>query len=102
MKSPINGLNKAFESRVKLGIMSTLVVNSWVEFNELKNFLQLTDGNLSSHLLGLEKIGFIKVKKEFVGKIPRTSYKITKLGQNEFQHHVDILEKLITINRGGK
>ena len=61
----INQLNKEFESRVRLGIMSVLVVNDWVDFNEMKKLLEVTDGNLASHSSALEKSGFIEIKKEF-------------------------------------
>jgi hypothetical protein len=64
----ISQLNKEFESRVRLGIMSVLMVNDWVDFTEMKNLLEITDGNLASHSSALEKSNFIEVKKEFVGK----------------------------------
>ncbi len=93
--SIISGLNKEFESRVRLGIMSILVVNEWVEFIEIKNLLQVTDGNLASHSAALEKKEYIEIKKEFVGKKPRTSYKITPLGKKAFQEHIQFLEKIM-------
>ena len=64
----INQLNKEFESRVRLGIMSVLMVNDWVDFSEMKNLLEITDGNMASHSNALEKANYIEVKKEFVGK----------------------------------
>ena len=64
----IDQLNKDFESRVRLGIMSILVVNDWVDFSEMKTLLNLTDGNLASHSNALEKANYIEVKKEFIGK----------------------------------
>lgn len=91
----IQSLNKDFESRVRLGIMSVLIVNTWIEFNEMKNLLQVTDGNLASHSSALEKKNYIEIKKEFVGKKPRTSYKITALGKKEFIKHINQLEKLL-------
>lgn len=95
MKSIIADINKAFESRVRLGIMSVLMVNDVVDFSTLKETLALTDGNLASHLLALEKIKYIKVKKEFVGRKPRTSYSATKTGRDAFNAHLLALEKLI-------
>lgn len=68
----VGELNKAFESRIRLGIMSVLLVDDWVEFTELKDMLQLTDGNLASHLTALEKLAYIKVRKQFIGK-PKTA-----------------------------
>lgn len=95
MKNPIVGLNKLFESRVRLGVMSILLVNEWVDFNTLKEYLQLTDGNLASHLKGLEANELIEVKKQFVGRKPKTSYRCTKEGKNAFQQHLSALENLI-------
>ena len=95
MMSIISGLNKEFESRVRLGVMSVLMVNEWVDFTEMKNLLQVTDGNLASHSTALEKRGYIEIKKEFVGKKPRTSYQITATGKTAFQEHLAFLEKLM-------
>ena len=61
-------LNKSFDSRVRLGLMSILYVNEWVSYKEIKNLLELTDGNLASHIQALEKINFIEIKKQFIGK----------------------------------
>lgn len=91
----IERLNKQFESRVRLGVMSVLMVNDWVEFNTLKEDLGLTDGNLASHILALEKNEYVEVSKEFVGKKPRTKYRVTKLGRKEFEQHLEALEKLL-------
>ena len=91
----INQLNKEFESRVRLGIMSVLMVNDWVDFTEMKNLLEITDGNLASHSSALEKSNFIEVKKEFVGKKPKTSYRVTQIGRKAFEEHLSALEKLI-------
>lgn len=91
----INQLNKEFESRVRLGIMSVLMVNDWVDFSEMKNLLEVTDGNLASHSNALEKSNFIEVKKEFVGKKPKTSYRVTQTGRLAFTEHLDALEKLL-------
>ena len=91
----INQLNKEFESRVRLGIMSVLMVNDWVDFSEMKNLLEITDGNLASHSNALEKAGYIEVKKEFVGKKPKTSYRVTQSGRQAFTEHLNALEKLL-------
>jgi DNA-binding MarR family transcriptional regulator len=95
MKIPINSLNKAFESRIKLGIMSVLAVNDMLDFNALKEYLDVTDGNLASHIKALEKEQFIDVKKSFVGKKPNTQYFMTKAGRKAFDDHLKALEKLI-------
>ena len=95
MKSYIDELNKAFESRVRLGIMSVLMVSDFVDFGTLKEQLQITDGNLASHISALEKLKYIEVKKQFVGKKPNTSYASTPEGKIAFTKHLDALEKLI-------
>lgn len=91
----IDHLHKAFESRVRLGIMSILIVNDWVDYKSLKEQLNLTDGNLASHINGLEKLEFIIINKGFLGKKTITTYKITELGKIKFNEHISALEKLI-------
>jgi len=88
-------INKAFESRVRLGIMSILVVNDMVDFSTIKEQLQVTDGNIASHISALEKLKYIKVKKQFIGKKPNTSYMVTEAGKKAFSNHLDALEQLI-------
>lgn len=95
MKDIISGLNKIFDSRVRLGIMSVLAVNDSIDFNTMKEVLNITDGNLASHLKALEKEEVILVKKQFIGRKPNTSYQITPLGTKLFKEHIDALEKLI-------
>lgn len=95
MKTILNGLHKAFESRVRLGIMSTLAVNDTLDFNALKEYLAVTDGNLASHLKALEKEEFIGVTKTFIGRKPNTQYFMTKAGKKSFEVHINALEKLI-------
>ena len=90
-----NQLNKAFDSRVRLGLMSILVVNDWVSYKEIKENLSLTDGNLASHVSSLERIKYIEIKIQFVGKKPQTSYKATKSGRKAFADHIDGLEKIL-------
>jgi DNA-binding MarR family transcriptional regulator len=97
VKNFIEDLNKAFESRVRLGIMSILIVNDFVDFNTLKEQLQITDGNLASHINALEKSDYISVKKQFVGKKPNTSYAVSAKGRKAFREHLDALDKLINL-----
>lgn len=99
MKDVIEKLNKAFENRIRLGIMSSLMVNRSVDFLELKELLQVTDGNLASHLSALEKAGYVEVTKEFVGKKTKTSYTATATGKKAFNQHLNALEKLLNQNR---
>ncbi len=93
--SKIDHLHKAFESRVRLGIMSILMVNDWVDYKTLKEQLNLTDGNLASHINGLEKLEFIIINKGFIGKKTNTTYQVTELGKLKFKEHISALEKLI-------
>ncbi len=95
MKYFIDTLNKAFESRIRLGIMSILMVNDQVDFTMLKDLLDITDGNMASHISGLEKLGYLKVTKQFIGKKPNTSYAATESGKAAFTEHVKALEKLL-------
>jgi len=95
LKSIIANLNKRFDNKVRLGIMSLLMVKEWVEFTRIKELLELTDGRLASHVKVLEDEGFLTLKKEFVGRKPKTSYKATTSGKKAFQEHLIALEKLI-------
>ena len=95
MKNPIANLNKIFDSRIRLGIMSALMVNESVNFNELKELIEVTDGNLASHLRTLEDSGYIKVQKGFVGRKTQTTYSVTKAGEKAFKQHLEALEQMI-------
>ncbi|HLP37408.1 transcriptional regulator [Lacibacter sp. H375] len=95
MKNPIEQLQKVFDSRVRLGVMSALMVNAQVSFNELKELINVTDGNLASHLKALEENGYVKVNKGFVGRKTNTTYAVTKAGEKAFRLHLDALEQMI-------
>jgi len=95
MKVDISGLSKFFENRIRLGIMSILIVNDSYDFNSLKAALGVTDGNLASHLRALEEGGLIRVNKKFIGKKPNTSYSATETGEKLFRKHLKALEQLI-------
>ncbi|HAQ20944.1 MAG TPA: transcriptional regulator [Prolixibacteraceae bacterium] len=95
MKNPISNLQKVFESRIRLGIMSALMVNDTLDFNALKDLLELTDGNLASHLKALEQQEIIVVSKQFIGRKPCTTYRATNLGKDLFRQHLAALEELI-------
>lgn len=75
--------------------MSILMVNDFVDFATLKELLQITDGNMASHLNALEKFKYIDVRKQFIGKKPNTAYTATTAGRKAFTDHLDALEKLI-------
>ena len=102
MKVDLENINKAFESRARLGIMSVLMVEDRVDFNTLKETLQLTDGNLASHLRALEEAQYLTIEKQFVGRKPNTTYMATEAGKNAFKEHLDALEQLILNNRSNE
>lgn len=95
MKNIISKLNKAFESRIRLGIMSILSVNESADFNTMKQLMELTDGNLASHLKSLEGLGYILSTKQFIGRKPNTTYTITEEGRKCFKEHLNALEELL-------
>ena len=95
MKEIITKLNKKFDNKTRLGIMSLLMVNEWVEFKTFKEMLGVSDGNLASHIKTLEAEEYVQVKKQFVGKKPQTSYAVTKIGKKAFNDHLDALEALL-------
>src|ERR1700730_3329644 len=95
MKNPIGNLNKIFDSRIRMGVMSILLINEEVNFNDLKQLLELTDGNLASHLTNLEENGYIKVHKGFIGRKTNTTYSITRAGEKAFKEHIEALENMI-------
>lgn len=95
MRISLEQFDKAFENRVRLQIMSVLAVNSAYDFNSLKDLLQLTDGNLASHLKALEKEEYISITKSFIGRKPNTQYAITQKGKDAFKKHLQALENLI-------
>ena len=96
MKHIIQNINKAFDNRIRLGIMSVLMVNVSADFATLKELLGITDGNLASHAKALEAENYISVEKQFIGKKPNTSYRATPEGKKAFQEHIEALEKLIS------
>jgi DNA-binding MarR family transcriptional regulator len=93
--NPILHLNKLFDSRIRLGIMSAVMVNDEVSYNVLKELLGVTDGNLASHIKALEEHKLLKVNKGFIGRKTNTTYQITKLGDKAFRAHLDALEDMI-------
>jgi len=98
VKDLLKDLNKAFENKIRLGIMSSLMVNDYMDFNSLKSLLSvlnITDGNLASHLKSLEKANYISYEKEFVGRKPNTKYAATKAGKEAFTKHIKAIEQLL-------
>ncbi|HTX19860.1 MAG TPA: transcriptional regulator [Bacteroidota bacterium] len=95
MTTIVENFNRAFENRIRLAVMSILVVNDSADFNTLKEMLKLTDGNLATHAATLEKNKYIRIEKRFVGKKTLTTYFATPAGRRAFAEHLDALEKLI-------
>ena len=99
MKEFLQHLHKAFENKVRLGIMSALIVNESLDFTSLKELLNVTDGNLASHIKALEKEDFIAVNKSFIDRKPNTRYSVTDSGIKAFNKHLSALESLIKSQR---
>lgn len=95
MRSALEHFDKAFENRIRLQIMSILVANENYDFNSLKELLEVTDGNLASHLKALEKEEYIIIYKSFLGRKPNTSYAASEKGRAAFLKHLQSLENLI-------
>lgn len=95
MKLDLEDINKAFESKARLGIMSVLMVNETIDFVSLKNFLELTDGNLASHTRSLEELGYIRSYKQFIGRKPNTTFAVTPEGREAFRKHLAALENFL-------
>jgi len=91
----LNDLHKAFESRVRLGIMSALAVNEKLDFTSLREYLDVTDGNLATHLKKLEEENFIGIEKSFIDRKPNTRYYMTPEGRKAFNDHLKVLEQII-------
>lgn len=95
----IEHLDKAFENRIRLGIMAILSASGEADFNALKRQLGVSDGNLASHVRALEELGFIETRKRFIGRKPNTSYLITEQGRNAFEAHVNALAALLNLGK---
>jgi DNA-binding MarR family transcriptional regulator len=95
VKHLLKDLNKAFENKIRLGIMSALYVNEYMDFITLKELLEVTDGNLASHLKSLEKAMYIDFQKEFVDRKPNTKYSATEEGKLAFKKHILAIEQLL-------
>lgn len=95
MKELFRDLDKAFENRIRLGIMSALMVNDFLDFNSLKTLLGVTDGNLASHLKSLEKSEYITYSKTFLDRKPNTNYSATDTGKAAFRKHIRAIEQLL-------
>ncbi len=88
-------LDPIIHVRVRLGIVSALAVEESLTFNELKERLDTSDGNLSVHARRLEEAGYVEIRKFFEGRIPRTEYRLTETGRQALQRYLDHMEALI-------
>ena len=95
MKNPFDNLDRVLEHRIRLQIMSVLVTEDAHDFNSLKELLNVTDGNLASHMKALEKEKYVSISKTFIDRKPNTRYKITEKGRNAFRKHLDALEQVV-------
>ena len=97
-------IDLVIHERVRLAIVSTLAVVPQMSFNELRESLSLTDGNLSTHARTLEEAGYIRIEKSVRGRKPLTRMSLTKKGRKAFREYIALLEKIVESNRliGGK
>lgn len=100
MKNPFDNLDKVMSHNNRLQIMSVLAVNDSYDFTSLRELLQITDGNLATHIKALEREKYILVNKSFVDRKPSTRYKITEKGRTAFKKHIDALDDLVRNQKG--
>jgi DNA-binding MarR family transcriptional regulator len=98
-ESPAMDLDRVIHERLRLGILSALAVNHSLSFNELKQILKTTDGNLSVHARKLEDAEYVSCEKSFEGRVPRTEYKITATGRRALERYLDSMEQVIAAAR---
>jgi len=99
-KSPTQ-LDRVIHEPVRLGIVSALAVNDSMSFNELKDLLKTTDGNLSVHARKLEESEYVLCEKQFEGRMPKTTYSLTTLGKRALESYLTHMEGLIRTARDG-
>jgi DNA-binding MarR family transcriptional regulator len=97
--APPPEFDRLVHERMRLGILSALMVNELLSFNELKELLQTTDGNLSVHARKLEEGGYVSCHKHFAGRVPRTDYRITAAGRRALEEYLEEMEGLIRTTR---
>jgi DNA-binding HxlR family transcriptional regulator len=92
-------LDRLIHERMRLGIVSALAVNERLTFNDLKGLLRTTDGNLSVHARKLEEAGYVHCDKSFVGRLPKTEYRLTSDGKRALERYLDHMEAIIHATR---
>jgi DNA-binding MarR family transcriptional regulator len=96
--SPLS-LDRLIHERLRLGIVSALAVNDSLSFNDLKQLMNTSDGNLSVHARKLEEANYVTCSKSFEGRVPKTSYTLTSLGRRALERYLDHMEALIRATR---
>jgi DNA-binding MarR family transcriptional regulator len=91
--------DRVIHERIRLGIVSALATNDSVSFSDLKRILKTTDGNLSVHARKLEDAGYIACDKHFVGRVPKTEYRLTPAGRQALEQYLEQMEELIRLTR---
>jgi len=94
-RHPAPGLDRLIHERMRLGIVSALGANESLTFNDLKSLMNTTDGNLSVHARKLEDGGYIACTKSFVGRLPKTEYKLTVAGRRALENYLSHMETII-------
>jgi len=100
-KAAATSLDRVIHERTRLAILSALAVNASLTFNELKELLRVTDGNLSVHARKLEDAGYVSCTKSFAGRVPKTEYKLLPAGRRALEDYLDHMEALIRATREG-
>ncbi|MSQ42646.1 MAG: transcriptional regulator [Chloroflexi bacterium] len=98
-QSPWPDLDRLIHERLRLGIVSALAVNQTMTFNDLRNLLGTTDGNLSVHARKLEEAGYVRCRKSFDGRVPRTDFDLTDVGRRALEDYLGAMEALIARTR---
>jgi DNA-binding MarR family transcriptional regulator len=96
-----SNLDRLIHERTRLAIISALAVNASLTFNELKDLLRVTDGNLSVHARKLEDAGYVACTKSFAGRLPKTEYRLSATGRRALEKYLDHMEALIHATREG-
>jgi len=99
VESSATGLDRLIHERTRLAIVSALAVNPSLTFNELKDLIRVTDGNLSVHARKLEEAGYVACTKSFVGRLPKTEYRLAVAGRRALEKYLDHMEALIRATR---
>lgn len=96
---PFLQLDRVIHEKGRLGIMSALVARPQMAFTELRDLLQMTDGNLTSHMRTLQEAGYVAVAKSFQNNRPLTTLTLTAAGEKAFRNYVALLAEIVEITR---